>query len=918
MFWTGEREPGKPSHRIHTKGYISIMSGVNEIRSTFLNYFEDHGHEIVSSGPLVPQNDPTLMFTNAGMVQFKNVFTGAEKRPYNRAVTSQKCVRAGGKHNDLDNVGYTARHHTFFEMLGNFSFGDYFKDVAIELAWNLITKEYGLPKDKLLVTVYGEDDEAYDLWRKIAGLPEEKIIRIYTSDNFWAMGDTGPCGPCSEIFFDHGDKIPGGPPGSPDEDGDRFIEIWNLVFMQYEQISPDQRIDLPKPSIDTGMGLERISAVLQGTHDNYEIDLMKALIRASVEASSVEATGKNATNHRVIADHLRATSFLIADGVLPSNEGRGYVLRRIMRRAMRYVEMLGVKDPLMYRLVPALIQQMGQAFPELIRAQALITETLKLEEGRFRKTLERGLHILDSETTSLKSGDQLSGDVAFKLYDTYGFPLDLTQDALRSRDITVDTEAFNSAMERQRAEARAAWAGSGEAATEEVWFKLRDQHGPTEFLGYAKENAEGIVTALVKDGEIVDEVNAGDEVQIIVNQTPFYGESGGQVGDRGVIKSSNGAQIDITTTQKKLGDVFVHVGKVVSGALKIGDEVELVVDHSLRTATRANHSATHLLHEALRRVLGDHVAQKGSLVDPNRLRFDISQPRPIEGDEIVAVENIANAIVSQNTPVVTRLMAVDEAIEQGALALFGEKYGDEVRVVSMGEDVHKDGTTSTYSTELCGGTHVQRTGDIGLVKIISESAVASGVRRIEALTGEGARTYLAEQDTRVREAANLLRTKPSDLISRIETLLDDRRKMERELNDAKRKLALGQGSTTDGQNTGESEINGIKTIMRSLDGVSVKDLRSLVDDAKKQIGSGIVAIITVTDEGKAGLVVGVTKDLTDRFNAVELIKAGVQALGGKGGGGRPDMAQAGGPDGAKAQAALEAIIRQIGDVSASP
>ena len=917
MFWTGEHEPGKPWQCNFIKGKISIMSGVNEIRSTFLNYFKDHGHEIVASGPLVPQNDPTLMFTNAGMVQFKNVFTGAEKRPYNRAVTSQKCVRAGGKHNDLDNVGYTARHHTFFEMLGNFSFGDYFKDVAIELAWNLITKEYGLPEEKLLVTVYGEDDEAYDLWKKIAGLSEDRIIRINTSDNFWAMGDTGPCGPCSEIFFDHGDHIPGGPPGSADEDGDRFIEIWNLVFMQYEQISIDKRIDLPRPSIDTGMGLERISAVLQGTHDNYEIDLMQALIRASVEFSSVEATGKNATNHRVIADHLRATSFLVADGVLPSNEGRGYVLRRIIRRAMRYVELLGVKDPLMWKLVPALIQQMGQAYPELVRAQALITETLKLEEGRFRKTLERGLHILDSETTQLKSGDQLSGEVAFKLYDTFGFPLDLTQDALRSRDISVDTEAFKTAMERQRAEARAAWAGSGEAATEEVWFKLRDQHGATEFLGYSKEIAEGIVRATIKDGKVVDEVKPGDDVQIIVNQTPFYGESGGQVGDTGTIRSSDGAVIEISGTQKKLGDVFVHIGHVVEGVLKVGDEVELRVDKQARSAIRANHSATHLVHEALRRVLGDHVAQKGSLVDASRLRFDFSQPRPVDSDELTAIEKIANSIVAQNNPVVTRLMGVEEAIEQGALALFGEKYGDEVRVVSMGEDVDEVGTTSTYSTELCGGTHVLRTGDIGLVKIVSEGAVASGVRRIEALTGAGARDYLGEQDARVRTAANVLKTTPANIIDRIETILDDRKKLERELIQARRKLALGQGGSGTDLKTDVSDICGIKVMARALKGVEAKELRSLVDDAKRQIVSGIVAIITVTDEGKAGLVVGVTADLTDTYNAVDLVRVGAHVVGGKGGGGRPDMAQAGGSDGTRAEAALAAISKQIGDISAS-
>jgi len=893
------------------------MSGVNEIRSTFLNYFADHGHEIVASGPLVPQNDPTLMFTNAGMVQFKNVFTGAEKRPYVRAVTSQKCVRAGGKHNDLDNVGYTTRHHTFFEMLGNFSFGDYFKDVAIELAWNLITKEYGLPQDRLLVTVFGEDDEAFDLWKKIAGLPEDRIIRIFTSDNFWSMGDTGPCGPCSEIFYDHGDHVAGGPPGSPDEDGDRFVEIWNLVFMQYEQISTDNRIDLPKPSIDTGMGLERISAVLQGTHDIYGTDQMQALIRASVEATSIEATGKNATNHRVITDHLRATSFLIADGVLPSNEGRGYVLRRIMRRAMRYVELFGVKDPLMWRLVPALIQQMGQAFPELVRAKALITETLKLEEGRFRKTLERGLHILDSETADFKSGDRLSGEMAFKLYDTYGFPLDLTQDALRARNISVDTDAFTTAMQRQRAEARAAWAGSGEAATEEVWFKLRDQHGASEFLGYDKETAEGVVSALVRDGVIVAEVKVGEDVQIIVNQTPFYGESGGQAGDKGEIRSSSGVEIKISTTQKKLGDVFVHMGHVVAGTLRVGDEVELRVNSNERAATRANHSATHLLHEALRRVLGSHVAQKGSAVDPMRLRFDFSQPRPVAGDEIEQVEKIANAIITQNEPVITRLMAVDDAIAQGALALFGEKYGEEVRVVSMGEEEKCDGSQTVYSTELCGGTHVVRTGDIGLVKIVSEAAVASGVRRIEALTGARAVEYLSEQEARVRAAANLLKASPADLVSRIETLMEDRKKMERELGEARRKLALGQGGTAAGANAGVCDVHGIKVMTRTLKGVAAKDLRSLVDDAKKQLGSGIIAIIAVSEDGKAGLVVGVTEDLTDRFNAVDLAKTAARVLGGKGGGGRPDLAQAGGAQGAKAQAALEAVSKQIGDVAAS-
>ena len=736
------------------------MASVNELRTAFLEYFQTHGHEIVASSPLVPRNDPTLMFTNAGMVQFKNVFTGIEKRDYSRAVTSQKCVRAGGKHNDLDNVGYTARHHTFFEMLGNFSFGDYFKDLAIELAWNLVTKELGLPEDKLLVTVYAEDDDAFDLWKKIAGLPESKILRIPTSDNFWAMGDTGPCGPCSEIFFDHGDHIPGGPPGSPDEDGDRFIEIWNLVFMQFEQVTLDERVNLPRPSIDTGMGLERIAAVLQGTHDNYATDLFQALIRASVEATGVAADGSQGVSHRVIADHLRATSFLIADGVLPSNEGRGYVLRRIMRRAMRHAHLLGAEDPLMWRLVPALVHEMGLAYPELVRAEPLITETLKLEETRFRKTLERGLKILDEETTELGSGDRLAGEVAFKLYDTYGFPYDLTEDALRPRGIEVDSDGFNAAMERQREDARNAWSGSGDAATEEVWFGLRESAGATEFLGYTAENAEGVVAGLVSDGMPVEALEKGAEGGVIVNQTPFYGESGGQVGDKGFIRTAEGALFAVTSTQKKLGDLFVHFGTLHDGALKVGDEVELEVDHEARSGARVHHSATHLLHEALRQTLGKHVAQKGSLVEPNRLRFDFSHPKGMEVPEIEAVEQIANEVVLQNDEVVTRLMGVDEAIEEGAVALFGEKYGDEVRVVTMGRQPGGGDNEAIYSMELCGGTHVGRTGDIGLIKVVSEGAVAAGVRRIEALAGEDARIYLEAQDERLRKVADLLKTSP--------------------------------------------------------------------------------------------------------------------------------------------------------------
>ena len=848
------------------------------------------------------------MFTNAGMVQFKNVFTGQEQRPYSRAVTSQKCVRAGGKHNDLDNVGYTARHHTFFEMLGNFSFGDYFKDLAIELAWNLVTKEFGLDAKRLLVTVYSEDDQAFDLWKKITGFADEKIIRIPTSDNFWAMGDTGPCGPCSEIFFDHGDHIPGGPPGSPDEDGDRFIEIWNLVFMQFEQVTPEERVDLPKPSIDTGMGLERISAVLQGTHDNYETDLFRALIAASADATGVDPDGDQAASHKVISDHLRTSSFLIADGVLPSNEGRGYVLRRIMRRAMRHAHLLGAEEPLMHRLVTALVRQMGDAYPELIRAQSLITETLKLEETRFRKTLERGLGLLNDESSELKAGDVFSGDVAFRLYDTYGFPLDLTEDALRSRDIAVDTDAFNVAMERQKAEARAAWRGSGETATETVWFDVREREGATEFLGYDTETAEGEVRALVKNGKEVKSLRAGDEAVIVVNQTPFYGESGGQVGDHGVIRGAKNAVFEVTDTQKRLGDVFVHLGKVAKGPFKIGDAVELEVDHARRSATRANHSATHLVHEALRLVLGDHVAQKGSLVAPERLRFDFSHPKPMSPEEVGQVEDIANAIIAQNAPVETRLMAYEDAIETGAMALFGEKYGDEVRVVSMGREGDGKTANKPWSVELCGGTHVERTGDIGLVRLVQETASAAGVRRLEALTADGARQYLAAQDTRMRELAGMLRTKPEDVVERVSALAEERKQLERQLAEARRQLALGGGGgAEEGPGDAIRDVAGTKLFARSVEGLNPKDLRGLVDNGKQQVGSGVVAIVGVTEDGKAGLAVGVTADLTERFDAVALVRAGSEALGGKGGGGRPDMAQAGGPNGANAGEALKAI-----------
>ena len=885
------------------------MSGVNEIRSTFLDYFGRNGHEIVASSPLVPRNDPTLMFTNAGMVQFKNVFTGVEKRPYSTAATSQKCVRAGGKHNDLDNVGYTARHHTFFEMLGNFSFGDYFKDRAIELAWNLVTKEFGLPKDRLTVTVYHEDDEAFALWKKIAGLPDSKIIRIPTSDNFWAMGDTGPCGPCSEIFYDHGDHIPGGPPGSPDQDGDRFIEIWNLVFMQFEQLAPGERITLPKPSIDTGMGLERISAVLQGTHDNYETDLMRGLIRAVAEVTGVDPDGPQKASHKVISDHLRASSFLVADGVLPSNEGRGYVLRRIMRRAMRHAELLGAREPVMWRLVPALVREMGHAYPELVRAEPLVTETLRLEETRFRKTLERGLSILEAEAKDLSEGQSLRGDVAFTLYDTYGFPLDLTQDALRSRGVAVDVDGFNAAMQKQREMARAAWAGSGEAATEAVWFSVKEKVGATEFLGYDTERAEGVVTALLRGGAVVDRLNAGEEGIAVLNQTPFYAESGGQVGDTGRISGPD-MLLSVTDTEKKLGDVFAHHVKVEAGSVKVGDAVELVVEHDRRSAIRSNHSSTHLLHEALRQVLGDHVAQKGSMVSAERLRFDFSHPKPIADEELSRVEAIVNRVVRQNEPVVTRLMGVDDAVASGARALFGEKYGEEVRVVSMGTNAGGDNAGTSYSVELCGGTHVARTGDIGLVTIVAEGAVAAGVRRIEALSGEGARLHLDGESKRLKGLAGVLKAPVNEVGDRLAALVEERRKLERELAETRKKLAMGGGGA--GAADAVRDIGGVKLLARAVSGIDMRDLKSLADEGKKQVGSGVVAIVSVAEDGKGRIVVAVTPDLVGRFSAVDLVRLGSEKLGGKGGGGRPDMAQAGGPDGANAAAALASIEAALG------
>ncbi len=886
------------------------MTSLNDIRTGFLEFFRARGHTVTPSAPLVPQNDPTLLFTNAGMVPFKNVFTGAEKRPYARAASSQKCVRAGGKHNDLDNVGYTARHHTFFEMLGNFSFGDYFKEEAIDAAWTLVTKDFGLAKDRLTVTVYHTDDDAAALWKKIAGLPDARIIRIPTNDNFWAMGDTGPCGPCSEIFFDHGPKIAGGPPGSADADGDRFIEIWNLVFMQFERFADGKMTPLPKPSIDTGMGLERITAVLQGVHDNYDTDLFRKIIGASVEMTGRPAAGEDAPAHRVIADHLRASSFLIADGVTPSNEGRGYVLRRIMRRAMRYAHGLGAKEPLLARLAPVLEAEMGAAFPELHRASALIRETLRAEEEKFRTLLDRGVKMLDDEIAKLGKGATLPGATAFKLYDTYGFPLDLTQDALRRRGLSVDVAGFDEAMAAQKKAARAAWAGSGDAASEALWFDLRDRVGATDFLGYVHEAAEGVVLAIVKDGKEIAEARAGEDVEIIVNQSPFYAESGGQVGDAGLISSEGGLHLEIVDVKKRAGALNGHHGRINRGSVKKGDAVRLAIDAERRNATRANHSATHLLHKALREALGPHVAQKGSLVAPDRLRFDFSHMKAASAADIADIERRVNAVIRQNNEVTTRIMPYDDAVKSGAIALFGEKYDDDVRVLSMGRAIHRDASGARqddegfYSVELCGGTHVRRVGDIALFKITSESAVSAGVRRIEALTGEAARLYLEEQAGLARAAADAAKAPLAELPARVEALLAEKKKLERDLAEAKKKLALGGGG---GQPTDEFiDVGGVKLIGKVLDGVEAKDLRGLVDQAKKALVSGVAAFVSVSD-GKASLAVGVTDDLLKRLSAVDLARAGAKAMGGAGGGGRPDMAQAGGPDGAKAVDAIAAI-----------
>ncbi|MGM0421906.1 MAG: alanine--tRNA ligase [Pseudomonadota bacterium] len=888
------------------------MVSVNEVRRTFLKFFEAQGHEIVDSGPLVPRNDPTLMFTNAGMNQFKDVFTGKETPPYTRATTAQKCVRAGGKHNDLENVGYTKRHHTFFEMMGNFSFGDYFKEEAIKYSWDLVTKEFGLPKEKLLVTVYADDDEAFSLWKKIAGLPDEKIIRIATSDNFWSMGDTGPCGPCSEIFFDHGEHIPGGPPGSPDEDGDRFIEIWNIVFMQYEQITVDERRDLPKPCIDTGMGLERMAATLMGTNDNYAIDIIRNIIEDAANRTSSDPDGPLAVSHRVIADHLRSVSFLIAAGVLPSNEGRGYVLRRIMRRGMRHAHLLGAKDPLMHELVPGLISSMGDMYPELKEANSLITETLRLEELRFKKTLEKGLGLLEAETRDLGADEKLSGEVAFKLYDTYGFPLDLTQDVLRrDQNRDVDTAGFDAAMEQQREQARAAWKGSGsDAANEKLWFDIKDRIGVADFLGYETEEAEAILTALVDaQGQETESLKAGESGILITNQTPFYGESGGQVGDTGVMKTVSGADIVVTDTQKKLGDLFIHHVTVNDGAVTCGDTVQMKIDAARRNDIRANHSATHLLNAALRRNLGDHVTQKGSLVSADRLRFDISHSKPLSAEEIRTIEDEVNERIRMNTETTTRLLPIEQARAEGAVAMFGEKYDDEVRVLTMG-GMDPDQPDCAYSMELCGGTHVRRTGDIGLFKIIGESAVSSGVRRIEALSGRGALDFVHEEEDRLKAAAEMLKSSATDVTSRIKTLLADRKKQEQEIADLRRKIATGGA---EGSNAPEiKDINGVKFIGRVLDDFPAKDLKPMADDLKAQMGSGVVTLIAVND-GKASIVVGVTDDLTATINAVDLVRIGSEKLGGKGGGGRPDMAQAGGPDASGADGAVGSIETALGE-----
>ena len=882
------------------------MVSVNDIRTTFLDFFEKNNHTVVNSSPLVPRNDPTLMFTNSGMVQFKNQFLGQEVRSYNRATTAQKCVRAGGKHNDLDNVGYTARHHTFFEMLGNFSFGDYFKEEAIKYAWDLITKEFGIDKNRLYVTVYHTDDEAANIWKKYAGLSDDRIIKIASDDNFWRMGPTGPCGPCTEIFYDHGDSVFGGPPGSPDEDGDRFIEIWNVVFMQNEQFSDGTLKPLKMQSIDTGMGLERIAALLQGSHDNYDTDLMRDLIEASANATNVDPYGEQNTHHRVIADHLRSTSFLIADGILPSNEGRGYVLRRIMRRAMRHAHLLGAKDPIMHQLVPALVRQMGQAYPELGQAQAMIEESLLLEETRFKTTLDRGLKLLDEETKTFVSGSTLSGQTAFKLYDTFGFPLDLTQDALREKGVDVDVEGFNHAMSEQKAKARAAWVGSGEVADESIWFDLADKYGATDFLGYDTNTSEGQILALLQDGNLVDKVSEGDEVMVVLNQTPFYAESGGQIADNGFISLEKN-KINITDVKKKAG-IFIHIGKVISGEISNGASAELFVNDVMRSGICNSHTATHLLNEALRTQLGDHIAQRGSLNAENRLRFDFSHSKSMTQSELREVELEVNNLIRQNSTVETRIMTPDDARKLGAQALFGEKYGDEVRVVSMGikKDSGKGLTGNTYSLELCGGTHVQRTGQIGAFALIGESASAGGVRRIEAFTGKAAELYHAEQTRILNELASIFKTKSENVIDRVKSLLDERKLLQSEIIDLRKAVAMG--SNDEAQNV--IKVNNFNFYVQTFDDLPSKDLRSLVDEHKNRLGSAVILLISGAG-GKAAISVGVTSDLVDKVNAVDLVKIAAIELGGKGGGGRPDMAQAGGNDMSNAKKAISLIEKYL-------
>ncbi|MDB3888699.1 alanine--tRNA ligase [Candidatus Pelagibacter sp.] len=882
------------------------QKSLKQIRETFLKYFEKNDHKIVESSNLVPNNDPTLMFANSGMVQFKNVLTGLEKRDYQRATTSQKCVRAGGKHNDLENVGYTPRHHTFFEMLGNFSFGDYFKEQAIYYAWDLITKDFGINKNKLYVTVFHEDEEAFSFWKKIAGLNDDRIIRISTSDNFWSMGETGPCGPCSEIFYDHGDHLKGGLPGTKNEDGDRFIEIWNLVFMQYEQTSKDKRINLPKPSVDTGMGLERIAALLQGTHDNYETDHFKRLIQSTSDIVKKKPDQSNLSSFRVIADHLRASSFLIAEGVLPSNEGRGYVLRRIMRRGMRHSHLLGSKEPVFYNLFETLKNEMSENYPELKRADSLIKETLRMEEEKFLVLLDRGIKILNDEISKIDK--VLSGDVAFKLYDTFGFPLDLTEDILRNKSLSIDTKKFKLLMKESRELAKKNWKGSGDTAVEDIWFGIRDKLGATEFLGYETNQAESTVLFLIKNNKEVKELRSNDEGMIITNQTPFYGESGGQVGDKGEIITSD-LKFEVTDVQKKLGDLFVHSGKVVNGSIKLKDNVEMKVNEERRNDIRAYHSATHLLHESLRRVLGTHVTQKGSLVEPARLRFDFSHMKPIQNDEIEKIETFVNSMIAKKTDVRTRLMTPDEAVDNGALALFGEKYGDEVRVLSMGNENGK-----YFSTELCGGTHVKNTGDIGKFRIISQSSIAAGVRRIEALRDKQLNDYLKNKD----KLSNLSSEKNDEIIKDLTKQIislggkptlnqPDKKILIKDLNKQLETLLVKSILKDKTKNKiKDEEVKGIKIRFQNVEGLPFKELRKLVDDGKKELGEGIVVVFTSKDD-KVGVAVGITNKLTNKFDAVKFVKLSSEIIGGQGGGGRKDFAQAGGQDHSKINEAFEKI-----------